>query len=206
MKKIVCVMLSICLMLLATSCNFLVKNDDQEQFDYPVTVGNLVFEKAPEGVVVLSDNIADIILACGYEGKLSGRSDTCTQDGLELLPSVGTPDSPDLGKLRDMNVSLVLTDEIFDDETKQSILDMGAEILIIKPASNKNELSKLYNNIASILGGSYSGKMRAMDTFGSIQDTLDSMKNEISGRNVVSTVCYVYDIDGDQCTKAWLKS
>ena len=63
MKKLICVMLSVSLMLLATSCNFLVKNDDQEQFDYPVTVGNLVFEKAPDGVVVLSDNLADIILA-----------------------------------------------------------------------------------------------------------------------------------------------
>ncbi len=203
MKKLICVMLSVSLMLLATSCNFLVKNDDQEQFDYPVTVGNLVFEKAPDGVVVLSDNLADIILACGYEGKLSGRSDICTQEGLELLPSVGTPDSPDIGMLREMNTSLVLSDEIFDDETKQQIADLGADILVIKPASNKNELVKLYGNIASVLGGSYSGKMKAMDTFDSIQESLDSMKNEVMDKNVVSTVCYIYDIDGDQCKVAY---
>lgn len=203
MKKIVCVMLSICIMMLATSCNFIIKDDDQEQFDYPVTVGNLVFEKTPDGIVVLSENLADIILACGYEGKLSGRSDTCTQEGLELLPSVGTPDSPDLNKLRDMNVSLVLTDEIFDDETKQRIIDLGTDIMVIKPASNKNELRKLYNNLASIFGGSYSGKMKAMDTYESIQSTLDSMKNEAVDKNVVSTVCYIYDVDGDQCKVAY---
>ena len=103
MKKIISVILSICLMFAAGACNLIVKNSDESQFDYPVTVGNVVFDKAPENVVVLSDNLADIILACGYEGKLAARSDSCTQDGLEVLPSVGTPDSPDINKLRDLN-------------------------------------------------------------------------------------------------------
>lgn len=198
MKKIISVILSICLMLLATSCNLIVKNSDESQFDYPVTVGNAVFNKAPENVVVLSDNIADIILACEYEGKLVARSDTCTQDGLEVLPSVGTPDSPDINKLRDLNTTLVLGDESFDDDTKQKIEELGAEVLIIKPAVNNSEINKLYSNVASILGGSYSGKMKAMSTVEEIENELDLIKSEILDKDVISTVCYIYDVDGDQ--------
>ena len=203
MKKIISVILSICLMLLATSCNLIVKNSDESQFDYPVTVGNAVFSKAPENVVVLSDNLADIILACGYEGKLAARSDVCTQDGLEVLPSVGTPDNPDINKLRDLNTTLVLGDESFDDETKQQIESLGADILIIKPAVNNSEINKLYSNVASILGGSYSGKMKAMSTVEEIQNELDSIKSEIIDKDVVSTVCYIYDVDGDQFKVAY---
>ena len=203
MKKIISVILSICLMLLATSCNLIVKNSDESQFDYPVTVGNAVFEKAPENVVVLSDNLADIILACGYEGKLAARSDSCTQDGLEVLPSVGTPDSPDLNKLRELNTTLVLGDESFDDETKQKIEDLGAEVLIIKPAVNNNEINKLYSNVASIFGGSYSGKMKAMATVEEIQTRLDLIRNEIVDKDVISTVCYIYKADGDQFKVAY---
>lgn len=206
MKKIVSITLAVCLILLATSCNLIVKNNKEDQYDYPVTVGNIVFDKAPENVVVLSDNLADIILSCGYEGKLSGRSDSCTQDGLDILPSVGTPDSPDIDKLKELKTTLVLSDESLDDKTKQSIDTMGAELLIIKPAANNVELNKLYSNVASILGGSYSGKMKAMTTVDSIQSQLDSIKSEILDRNIVSTVCYIYDVEGDQCRVAYGKN
>ena len=205
MKKILSVILSVCLLLFAASCNLIVKNSDDSQFDYPVTVGNVVFVKAPENVVVLSDNLADIILTCGYEGKLAARSDACTRDGLEVLPSVGTPDSPDINKLRDLNTTLVLGDESFSSETKREIEELGAEVLIMKPAVNENEIKTLYSNIASILGGSYSGKIKAMPIAEGIENELDSMKNEIIYRDVISTACYIYSVGGDQFRVAYSK-
>ena len=205
MKKIISVVLSVCMLLFAASCNLIVNNSDESQFDYPVTVGNVVFDKEPENVVVLSDNIADIILTCGYEGKLAARSDACTRDGLEVLPSVGTPDSPDIDKLRELNTTLVLGDQSFDSETKREIEELGAEVLIIKPAVNENEIKTLYSNIASILGGSYSGKIKAMPIAEGIENELDSMKNEIIDRDVISTACYIYSVGGDQFRVAYSK-
>ena len=73
------------------------------------------------------------------------------------------------------------------------------KIMVVKPAYNKNELSTLYSNLASVLGGGYSGKMKAMDTIDSIEGELDSMKNEVSGEEVISTACYIYEMNGDQC-------
>ena len=202
MKKIVSLALTACMMLSVSACSLIVKENSEEQYDYPVTVGNLVFEKAPQKVAVLSDNIADIILACGYEGKLVARSDKCIQEDLKILPSVGTPDSPDSSKIRDLGIDLVLGDECLDPELKASLTENGVEVLIIKPASNENDLRKLYNNVASILGGSYNGKMKAMSTLGTIQESLDNIRNVAGESNIVTTSCYVYDIEGDQCRVA----
>jgi len=202
MKKIITLCLAICLLFAATSCNMIVNNSDDSQFDYPVTVGNIVFEKEPENVVVLSDNLADIIVACGYEGKLAARSDVCTQAGLEVLPSVGTPDNPDIDMIEKLGATLVLGDQSFDYEIKEEFEKLGIDVLIIKPAVNENEIKTLYGNVASILGGGYTGKMKAMTVDEEIRDQLDSIKNEIVDSNVVSTVCYIYNIEGDHCRVA----
>lgn len=203
MKKIFTLILAICILALATSCNMIIKNNDDEQFDYPVTIGNTVFEQSPQKVAVLSDNLADIILACGYEGKLVYRSDSCLQEDLQILPSVGTPDEPDVKVITSGEVDLVLGDEALSEETKEALTSAGATVLIIKPADNDDELEKLYLNIASLLGGSYTGKMKAMTTLDSIQSSLDSIKSSIVDKNVVTTVCYIYDVDGDQCKVAY---
>ncbi len=199
MKKLVCFLMSVLILAAASGCKLLVKNDDTQHFDYPVTVGNIIFQKSPEKVAVLSDNLADIILACGYEGKLAAISDSCTREGLELLPSVGTPDSPDLNMIKDLGITLVLGDESFDPDTKSMIEEHGADVLIIKPAVNDDQLKNVYTNISAILGGNYTGKMKALNTIDSIGGELDSIKGEVSNDNVVATACYIYDIDGDQC-------
>ncbi len=203
MKRIISVCMAICLALASSACNLIVKDSSDEQYDYPVTVGNTVFEQAPENVVVLSDNLADIIIACGYEGKLGGRSDSCFQKEIAILNSVGTPDSPDYSKLLGINTKLVLADESFDSEYKTTLQEMGINVLVIKPAVNESEIKTLYGNIASIFGGSYTGKMKAMDIETQIKTQLDDIKNEIYDGDVVSTVCYIYSVEGDHCRVAY---
>ena len=142
MKKIVSIALTACMMLSVSACNLIVNDNNEEEYDFPVTVGNVIFDEAPQKVAVLSDNLADIIIACGYEGKLAARSDACIQDDLQILPSVGTPDSPDSSKLRDLGVDLVLGDECLDPDLKKALSDNGIDVLIIKPAANENDLKK----------------------------------------------------------------
>lgn len=203
MKKIFTLIIAMNILLLTTSCNMIIKNDDDEQYDYPVVVGNAVFDKSPSKVAVLSANLGDIILACGYEGKLAMRSDECTQDELQILPSAGTPDEPDIKAVKDMGVDLVLGDENLSEEDKSELDKAGVKVLIIKPAADDNELKKLYANLTSIFGGNYTGKMKAMSTIDGLQNSLDSIKNDIADKDVVSTVCYIYDVDGEQCKVAY---
>ncbi len=200
-KRITAIILSLAIMLLTTSCNMIVKNTE-EQFDYPVTVGNMVFEESPHNIAVLSGNIADVILACGYEGRIAAVSDDCKQDALSILPSVGTPDQPDLGMLRDLGIDFILSDKCFDDETEEKLASDGTKVLVIKPASDTESLGKLYKNVAASIAGGYSGKMNAMNVFEDVKSALESIKVNSSNGSVVVTSCYIYDITEDECVVA----
>ncbi len=203
MKKIVTIALALCILFAAAGCNLIVKDDSEEQYDYPVTVGSSVFTQAPSSVVCLSANLADIILACGYEGKLSMVSDSCTQEELELLPSAGTPDSPDVDAIISVGADLVLGDESLSDEDKEELTNSGAQVMIIKPADNSENLETLYLNLASILGGSYTGRMKAMSAYDSLESSLSSISSAVGGSDVVITACYIYDVSDDQCEVAY---
>ncbi len=201
MKRIAAVLMAVSMMLMATSCSMIVKNNE-EQFDYPVTVGNLTLSEAPKGIAVLSENLADVVLACGYEGKLSARSDVCTQEALSILPSVGTPDNPDMTELDDLGVDLILTDSCFDEEVSEKLEKHGTSVLVIKPATDIDSLSKLYNNTAAAVAGGYTGKMTAMNTFEKLRSALETVRIDASSGNVVSTACYLYDVSEDECVVA----
>ncbi len=204
MKRLAAVITAAALMFTATSCSMIVKNDE-EQFDYPVTVGNLVISEAPKNVAVLSANLADVVLVCGYEGRLAARGDACDQGALSILPSVGSAESPDLRGLEDLGVDLILTDETFDDETEEHLEKLGIPALVIKPAENTEALSKLYSNVAASLAGRYTGKMQAMKVFEELKSSLDTIRTNAASDNIVSTTCYIYDITEDQCTVAYGK-
>ena len=203
MKKLFAVLLSAGLLLSASACDFIINDADENRFDYPVTVGNMVFNNAPSKVAVLSDNIADIIIACGYEGKLSAISDSCTNEALSVLPSVGTADEPSKKKISELGIDLVIGDESIDPDYKDELMAAGTDVLIIKPATNENELKKLYNSIASILGGGYNGKMKAMSTLESIQNQVDDIKMQLGDESVMTTGCYIYELSDDQCSVAY---
>lgn len=202
MKKLAAVVLSAGILVSATSCNMLVKNDE-DQFDYPVTVGNLVFNEAPKSVAVLSSNLADVVLACGYEGMLAARGEVCDQGALEILPTVGTAQEPDLDELEDLGVDLILTDATFSEETAEQLEKLGISALVMKPADDIEALSKLYNNVAASLAGGYTGKMQAMSVFEDLKGSLETVRSNASSDNIVSTTCYIYDVTEDECTVAY---
>lgn len=202
MKRIAAVILAIGMMLSATSCNMIIK-EGEEQFDYPVTIGNLVLEEAPQNIAVLSENIADVVITCGLDGKLAARSDSCTQEALSILPSVGTPDSPDIGGLQQLGVDLVLADCSLNDETTERLETLGIHSLIIKPANDITSLGKLYNNVAAAAAGGYNGKMQAMSSFEALRGSLDTIKANTSESNIVATTCYIYDLGEDECVVAY---
>ena len=203
MKKVFAVLLSLGLALSASACDLIINDADDNRFDYPVTVGNVVFDSAPNNVAVLSDNLADIIIACGYEGKLVAVSDSCTNEELSVLPSVGTADEPSRKKISELGIDLLIGDESLDPVYKDELVAAGTQVLIIKPASNENELKKLYNSVCSILGGGYNGKMKAMSSLEAIQNEVDGIKAQIGEENVVTTGCYIYALEGDECTVAY---
>lgn len=199
MKKIFAAALAVCTLLTTTACDMIIKNNDDEQYNYPVTVGNAVFEQAPQKTAVAGANLADIILACGYEGKLAMISDDCTQNELQILPSLGNIDDPDFNAMKSNGVDLLLTDTNPSEEIRGKLERADIKLMVIKPAVNDEQLEKIYTNIASLLGGNYTGRMKAMSTIDSIQQSLDQIKNSITDTEVLETACYIYDVQDDQC-------
>ncbi len=56
--------------------------------DFPVTINGVTISSEPQGVAVLSPNLAEVVLALGYETKLKARCAECTTDELSPLPAV----------------------------------------------------------------------------------------------------------------------
>lgn len=94
-KRILAAILGLCMLALSlTGCgNASDVESGAAAQDYPVQVDGVTIESQPEGVAVLSPNIADIILALGYEINLKARSAECTQPDLEVLPEVTLDDA-----------------------------------------------------------------------------------------------------------------
>lgn len=88
MKRFVALLMSICMVaLLMAGCSGGGGIEDgANASDYPVTVGDVTLGAQPSGVAVLSDNLADVVLALGYEIDLKARSESCTQTELKVLP------------------------------------------------------------------------------------------------------------------------
>ena len=74
--------------------------------DFPVTVNEVTIQDEPKGVVVLSPNLAEVILALGYEMQLCGKGAACTQEDLSVLPDM-TMDDPQ--SILGVGADLVLT-------------------------------------------------------------------------------------------------
>ena len=75
--------------------------------DFPVTVNEVTIQDEPKGVVVLSPNLAEVIMALGYEMQLCGKGAACTQEDLSVLPDM-TLDDPQ--SILGVGADLVLTE------------------------------------------------------------------------------------------------
>ena len=76
--------------------------------DFPVTVNEVTIQDEPKGVVVLSPNLAEVIMALGYEMQLCGKGAACTQEDLSVLPDM-TLDDPQ--SILGVGADLVLTED-----------------------------------------------------------------------------------------------
>ena len=165
--------------------------------DYPVTVNEVTLSAKPEGVAVLSDNLADVILALGYEIDLKARGDVCTQKDLRVLP-VATMD--DAASMQQLGVTLLLTEEDPTQEQKDTLNSSGITVVTLQTADSRTDLERLYTEVASLMRGGNTGYRRGQDIAANILTTLDDINRVIPKSNRITTACYLYDLDGHAVT------
>lgn len=175
--------------------------------DYPVTVDGVTLKAEPEGVAVLSGNIADVILAMDYEICLKAKSEDCTQSELEVLPVV-TMD--DVDAIKNAGANVVLTDQRPTDAQKEALNNGGVSVITVERATSREDLERLYGEVGAVIKGGQTGYTHGQESAENVFYTLDDIERAIPETDVPVTGCWLADTagngaTGDQLTGTLLK-
>lgn len=165
--------------------------------DYPILVGGVTLNSRPEGVAVLSQSLADVILTIGYEETLKAKSDDCTQPELSVLPDVTIDDTAELKRL---GVTVVLTDTAPTQAQQTTLQQQGISVIAIAPAKNREDCKRLYREVGSVMRGGNTGYTRAEKSCDNVFYTLDDITRLVPATGSQSTACYLYDLEGNVAT------
>ena len=199
LKKFTAAFLAVC-MTAAIFAGCAPKNDISSgagQQDYPVTIGTVSLNAPPTGVAVLSPNLADVILSLDYEIMLKAKSADCTQNDLSVLPNVTADDAK---KIKSLGADLVLTDSFLTENQLKAMAQEGINVLKIDRATSREDLDRLYSQVGAALKGAKTGYERGKKISQSIFLTIDDISRIIPETNVVTTVAYLYDLNGGVAT------
>ena len=165
--------------------------------DFPVTVNEVTIQDEPKGVVVLSPNLAEVIMALGYEMQLCGKGAACTQVDLSVLPDM-TLDDPQ--SILGVGADLVLTEDAPSEEQKQGLNDAGIDVVTIAPATSREDFTRLYREVGSCMMGGVKGYERGEKIAEGIFSTIDDISRQIPQTDTPVSVCYLYDVEGGVVT------
>ncbi len=167
------------------------------QKDFPVTIGNVTIGAEPSGVAVLSPNVADVILALGYEISLKAKSADCTQSDLAALPAVTANDAD---KIKNDGANLVLTDTKLTKEQQDAMQKDGITVLVLSPASSRSDLARFYSQVGSALKGAVTGYEKGQTIAAGIWESIDDITREVPQSKSAVTGVYLYDAAGHAAT------
>lgn len=165
--------------------------------DFPVTIGSVTINEEPAGVAVLSPNIADVILALGYEVQLKAKSAECTQSDLAVLPDVTVDD---VQKIKDLGAKLVFTDTKPADDKVSALNKEGIAVLTLAKATGREDLDRLYSQVGAAMKGAKTGYEKGKKTSQSVFLTIDDISRIIPSSNTPTSVAYLYDAEGTVAT------
>ncbi len=125
------------------------------ELPYPVKVGSLTFEQAPETVGVLSPAITEIICELGYSDKIIGRSSYCDYpENIKSRNELGSAANPDIDAIIGAAPELLISMSPIAKKDITKIEAAGTRVWIITPPESVEELYTCYNDIAAVFGGS----------------------------------------------------
>ncbi len=194
-KKMIALLLSVCLLVLA-GCSQVgdVVDKIADSGEFPVEVAGVTVSARPQQAAVLSPNLADVVLALGYETQLGAVSSDCDQGALSSLTKVNASDVQAVAALEP---DLVLLEDS-QSQFAAGLQEAGLTVLQVAPATDRADFERLYSQIATAFGGN-SGTEHGVAAAQSIFTTLDDI-NRIVPKDRVTTVCYLYDLDSAAVT------
>lgn len=171
--------------------------------DYPVSIGDVTLTNEPTGVAVLSPNVADVILALGYEISLKAKSASCTQSDLAVLPNVTIDDA---AQMKSLGVTLVFADEKPTDAQQSALEKNGITVLVLKAASGRSDLARLYSQVGAALKGAKTGYEKGTTIANGLLETIDDITRVIPDSDSPITAVYLFDAKGGAATGDMLQN
>jgi ABC-type Fe3+-hydroxamate transport system substrate-binding protein len=201
MKKIAALISVLLISLCTTSCNKAVSVDSgggspTNLQDYPVIVNDVTINAKPSKVIALTGNIADIILAEGYETSLKAVSEDCTQTEYNSLQKVSASDT---NAIIELSPDVVISDSFTDDQIS-AFKQASITYVQVEKATSRETFEKMYSEIGSIMAGASTGYNKGISAAQSIFTSMDDLSRIIPASDKVTTACYLYDLDQHAAT------
>lgn len=199
LKKIIALSISVVMLSAMAGCDVssisvenIKASITEEQTEYPVQIGHDIVNEQPRKIVVLDDNTADILIACGYTDNIIGRSSDCTQTELKDVKEYGSDKNPrtDLVNKLDADVIFASSDIAYSDY--ESMKSDDKVVLRMAQATSIDNLETLYSNVCRVMSGNISGKNIGTEKAKAITDSLEKAEN----KNSVIKGCYLFTTDG----------
>lgn len=159
-KAFVCLLLVLCTSVTICGCQ------DENQ-DYPITIGNITFEESPESIAVISPNLADIIDCIGYDVKVALVSEEVITENLKDKPSCGTAIDPDTKIIADSGVSAVIADDNLSDGAVKELENNGIKVVQFHYGNEEKDIITTYKSIGAILGGA-EGRIKGENAYNTL--------------------------------------
>lgn len=163
---------------------------DNKVTAYPVSVGAEQVDSKPERVLVLDDNVADILIACGYTNRIIGCSTDCTQKELKATEKYGSDINPRTDIISQADADIIFASPDVSYQDYKELKESGTLVLRMAPAKSIDTLDTLYSNICTIMSGNIEGDRLGTEC---AKRVVDSMNKATS--NTVVKGCYLYSLD-----------
>lgn len=177
-KKCLLIVLSA---LLLGGC-FSPKTENIEKEAYPCISGNILIEKAPEKIAVLSPELENILTAFSLENTIVGVS---TDSSRECPIKIGTELSPDIEKIIESGAEYLFSLMELSEKDINSLSEKGVRAFVLQRPSSSAALKEIYDAIGNMFFGAIEGSKASETAFKPFKDALDEAKAAAGGESFI---------------------
>lgn len=124
-----------------------------EHTDFPAVSCGITLEKAVEKAVSLSPAATEIICELGFKSALVGVSDYCDFPANLSLPTLGSPENPDIDGIIKLEPDAVFTLSPLSERETYNLKQAGIAVLNAPMPSTVEEFSDMYTEISRAFFG-----------------------------------------------------
>ncbi|MCJ7690538.1 MAG: ABC transporter substrate-binding protein, partial [Clostridiaceae bacterium] len=169
MKKIVSVILTICVLMVFNGCSKTVAskvdNSNSETItSYPLSFVDsnkktIIIEKKPERIVSLAPNVTETIFALGQGKSLVGRTDYCHYPAeASSVASVGSITKPNIEKIIEVKPDLIIATKLLNEDVITKLEALKIRVIVINGSESFNGVYESITKIGNVLNANLKAK------------------------------------------------